>query len=280
MEIKLIAADMDGTLLNDEKRVPEENLRALEECIRRGIHIVPATGRILGGLPAQVRALKGLRYAIMVNGAEVADMETGEILSACRLTPDLAVRVMKLARDSRNDIMYDAYVNGVGCTTFEFYDRIDQYISSPGLAEIVRKTRKPMEDNIAFIETEGAEVDKINMYFLHMEDKEQMRRQLKEIPGILVSSSIPNNLEINAAGADKGSALIGLAERLGILPEETMAFGDGENDLSMIRLAGIGVAMRNGEETVKAAADYVTDTNNAAGVAKAIDRFVFKKEML
>lgn len=88
-----------------------------------------------------------------------------------------------------------------------------------------------------------------------------------------MSSSIPNNLEINAAGADKGGALIRLAARLGIPREATMSFGDGENDLSMIRMAGIGVAMANGEESVKEAADYITETNNEAGVAKAICHF-------
>lgn len=72
---------------------------------------------------------------------------------------------------------------------------------------------------------------------------------------------------------DKGGALIRLAARLGIDREATMSFGDGENDLSMIRMAGIGVAMENGEESVKAAADYITKTNNEAGVAKAICHF-------
>ena len=101
-----------------------------------------------------------------------------------------------------------------------------------------------------------------------------MREVLAKEPDILVSSSLPNNLEINAAGADKGSALLRLAEHLGIRKEETMAFGDGENDISMIRLAGFGVAMENGEESVKAMADYVTVTNNEAGVAAAIRKFV------
>ena len=114
------------------------------------------------------------------------------------------------------------------------------------------------------------------MYFLDMDAKQRMRETLAAVPGILISSSIPNNLEINAKGADKGSALVRLASCLGIEPGETMAFGDGENDSSMIRMAGIGVAMENGEDSVKAAADYVTTTNNKAGVAAAIRQFVLK----
>ena len=100
-----------------------------------------------------------------------------------------------------------------------------------------------------------------------------MRQKLALIPGILVSSSIGNNLEINAEGADKGSALMRLADALGIDRGETMAFGDGENDISMLRMAGLGVAMDNAQEPVKKAADYITGSNNDSGVASAIRRF-------
>ena len=101
-----------------------------------------------------------------------------------------------------------------------------------------------------------------------------MRKVLAEIPEVLVSSSLPNNLEINAVGADKGGALLRLAELLGIRREETMAFGDGENDISMLRMAGFGVAMENAEEHIKAVADHITVTNNEAGVAVALRKFV------
>ena len=141
------------------------------------------------------------------------------------------------------------------------------------VAELVRRTRDSVPDNIAYLKERGQDADKINMFFCDMDARKRMREELSKIPGILVSSSIPNNLEINAEGADKGGALIRLAARLGIDREATMSFGDGENDLSMIRMAGIGVAMENGEESVKAAADYITKTNNEAGVAKAICHF-------
>ena len=155
----------------------------------------------------------------------------------------------------------------------EFYNDIYKYVSSEGLAELLRRTRDSVPDNIAYLKERGQDADKINMFFCDMDARKRMREELSKIPGILVSSSIPNNLEINAEGADKGGALIRLAARLGIDREATMSFGDGENDLSMIRMAGIGVAMENGEESVKAAADYITKTNNEAGVAKAICHF-------
>ena len=273
MEIRLIAADMDGTLLNDEKQIPEENLRALRACAERGIEIVPATGRTVRGLPDEIRNLPGVHYAILTNGAQVLDLKTNAIIDSCRIPVSLAEKVMMMARTSPYDIMYDVYIGGIGYTMPEFYDGVYRFVSSEGLAELVRRTRDTVPDNIAYLRERGQDAEKINLFFTDMEARKKMRSELMKIPGILVSSSIPNNLEINAAGADKGGALLRLASRLGIAGEATMGFGDGENDLSMIRMAGIGVAMKNGEESVKAAADYITETNNEAGVAKAICRF-------
>lgn len=274
MEIKLIATDMDGTFLDDNKTAPEENIKALAECAARGIQIVPATGRTIFAVPDEIKNLPGVRYAITTNGASVADLKEGTIISTCRMSAELAVKVMELARNSTDDIMYDAYVEGVGYTTDYFYENLEHYVESPGLVTLVRKTRCPVSDNIAYVKECGKEVEKINLFFVDMEARKRMRELLFTVPGIVVSSAISNNLEINADGADKGGALIRLAEYLGIKKEETMAFGDGENDLSMIKMAGIGVAMENGEESVKAAADYVTVTNNEAGVAAAIRQFV------
>ena len=276
MKIKLIATDMDGTFLDDNKEAPEENIRALAECAARGIEVVPATGRTILSVPEEIKNLPGVRYAITTNGAVVADLKEGTIISTCKMTADLAAAVMEIARDSEDDIMYDAYIEGVGYTTDYFWEHLDYYAASPGIAGLIRKIRRPVPDNIAYVRECGQDVEKINMFFVDMEARKRMRERLSKIPEILVTSAIPENLEINAAGATKGSALLRLAEYLNISREETMAFGDGENDLSMIECAGIGVAMENGEESVKAAADHVTVTNNEAGVAVAIHRFILQ----
>ena len=274
MEIKLIATDLDGTFVDDRKNMLEENVRAFAACAERGIEIVPATGRTIVGVPDEIKNLPGVRYAITTNGASVADLKEGKIIITCRMSNETAIRVMELARDSADDIMYDAYVDGIGYAREDFYKNLEHYVYSPALVNLVKITRRPVPDNIAYIKECGAEVEKINLFFVDMEARARMRSILSAITEIVVSSAIPNNLEINAVGADKGNALIRLAELLGIRREETMAFGDGENDISMIRMAGLGVAMENGEESVKAVADYITVTNNEAGVAAAIRKFV------
>ena len=274
MKIKLIATDLDGTFVNDQKQLLDENVQACSECAEKGILIVPATGRTIVGIPEEIRNIPGVHYAITVNGASVVDLETGEVISSCLLSAETAIRIMELARDSEDDIMYDAYVDGIGYTRWEFWDNLSHYVPDKGVHDLVRKTRKPVSDNIEYIRKNCETVDKINLFFVDEKARVRMREVLAKESDILVSSSLSNNLEINAAGADKGRALLRLAETLGIRREETMAFGDGENDISMIRLAGIGVAMENAEESVKAAADYITVTNNEAGVAAALRKYV------
>ena len=96
MEIRLIAADMDGTLLDDEKRIPEENLRAFRACAAQGIEIVPATGRTMRGLPDELRNLPGVHYAILTNGAQVVDLAKNEIIDSCRIPVALAEKIMMM----------------------------------------------------------------------------------------------------------------------------------------------------------------------------------------
>lgn len=112
------------------------------------------------------------------------------------------------------------------------------------------------------------------MFFGDMKIKEMVREELKNIQGIIVTSSMNNNLEINAANATKGNGILELAKCLGISPKQTMAFGDGENDISMIQMAHFGVAMGNASSFLQSQADYVTLTNEQDGVAAAIEKFV------
>lgn len=274
MEIKLIATDMDGTFLDDNKIAPEENIEALRECAARGIEVVPATGRTIFAVPEEIKNLPGVRYAITTNGAVVADLKEGTILSSCKMSKETAIKIMEMARDSEDDIMYDAYVEGIGYTSEYFMDNLNHYAKSPGIAGLIRKTRRAVLDHIEYVRQCDSEIEKINLFFVDMEARKRMRERLLAMPEIVVTSAIPENLEINAAGASKGGALRRLAEYLSINIEETMAFGDGENDISMLREAGCGVAMENAEPSVKEAADYITKTNNEAGVADAIRRFI------
>lgn len=274
--MRLIALDLDGTLLNDEKELTEENRKALAECMERGIYIVPTTGRTLEGIPAEIKNIPWIRYAITVNGGRIMDKDQNITIDSRLLTREQALQVIDIAEEY--PVMYDAYVNGRGVSESRFLDHLEEYgISGAGLKSI-RAVRDAYPNIRDHIETCGEMVEKLNIFFKDVSCREEIRRRIEDLGFTIVSSSVYNNLEINAKGATKGEAILRLADYLGIPKEETMAFGDGENDFTMIDTVELGVAMGNAADFLKERADYITLSNNESGVAYAIRKFVLGSE--
>ena len=271
-QIKLIAFDLDGTVLDSLKRLSGRNRAALKACAEKGIVLVPATGRAAAGISPAIRDIPGVRYGITTNGGTITDLKTGEILDRQTISCEKALRLMKVI--SRYHEMYDPYINGRGITQPEFYDHMDEFGLTPVIQEMVRATRDVVLNIQDYVKQTGAEVEKINIYLADLKDREPLQRELEQEEGLSITSSLYNNLEVNDAKATKGQALKRLADYLNIPMEAVMAFGDGGNDLSMIQAAGTGVAMANGLETVKAAADYITLDNDQDGVADAIEKLI------
>ncbi|MDO5418388.1 MAG: Cof-type HAD-IIB family hydrolase [Lachnospiraceae bacterium] len=272
MDIRLIALDMDGTLLNDEKKLSSGNREALEACIRNGIQIVPATGRPAAGIPDFIRNMPGVRYGILTNGARVADLESGAVISESLIPWELTYQVMEFL--SAYPVAFDPYIDGRGNMEARFLHHLADYGLTPVMQTLVKSTRNEVEDELALVKNQKVPVEKINIFTADMNLRAELWEKLKQYKELIVTSSLPYNLEINAAAATKGGGLLKLAEHLGIRPEQTMAFGDGSNDLSMIQTAGIGVAMANAMEMLKEQADYITLSNEEDGVAAAIRHFL------
>ena len=271
--IKLIALDLDGTLLNMEKKVPQGNYQALKECEKAGIQIVQATGRGVGGIPPMIRELPGANYAITTNGAVVADLKNNKAIKTCGLSNEMIQRILNIAKKYHSAT--DPFIDGRAITEPASIDHMDEFGLSPEMQKLIRDTREVVPNVMEYVKTTGAEAEKVNIFMADLEEREVLRKELMAIPELSISSSMYNNLEVNAKGADKGSALLWLADYLGIDREETMSFGDGENDIPMIQAAGIGVAMENALDTVKAAADMITLKNDEDGVAAAIRKIIF-----
>ena len=276
MSRKLIAFDLDGTLLDDEKRVPPENLRALEAAAERGWVPVPATGRIVRGIPEPVKRLPGVRYFIVSNGAGVYDAAEDRLLYRGDVPVELALRCY--AYMDTLPVIYDCYQNESGWMTRWMYENCEPYFpTEPHMLEIVKRLRVPVDDLKETLRQRGEPLQKLQMFF-KPQDLPERERQLKRIPELfpelVATTSVSNNIEINSVNAGKDKAMLALAELLGIPREDTVAFGDGTNDRAMLQAAGWGVAMRNADPAVKAAADEITDSNNAAGVAKTLWRLL------
>ena len=270
--IGIIALDLDGTLLDSQKRLSGRNKEALLRCSDLGIEIVPTTGRAVDGIMPEIRNLPGVHYAITTNGGTVADLRCARCLTRCTLSNVKALEILNIVK--KYNAMYDPYIDGRGISQPDFIDHMADFGLSGVMQDMVRATRDLVPDVIRHVEQCKKDVEKVNIYLADLKDREIHREELSLVEGIIISSSLYNNLEINAEGATKGNALMWLASHLGISRERTMAFGDGENDVTMLKAAGIGIAMGNGLEIAKSAADQVTLTNDEDGVADAIERLI------
>ena len=275
--IKLIALDLDGTLLDSDKQLPEENRAALERAAAEGIEIVPATGRFYRGMPENIRSLPFVRYVISINGAQVFDVVRNETVCGSEIPFERAIEVMKRLDDL--PVIYDCYAAGWGLMTKKLYDRAEEFAANVHSLEMIKNLRTPVPELKEYLKQRRLDVQKIQIFFRDMSFRAECLRSFPaEFPDLVVTTSIVNNIEINSRGATKGNALKKLAAHLGIPVEETMAFGDDLNDVSMLEAAGVGVAMGNAYEEVKKAADRVTDDCGESGVAKAMKHFLWEEE--
>ena len=274
--IKLIALDLDGTLLNSDKQLTPENRAVLEKAAGEGVEIVPATGRFYKGMPEIIRELPFVRYVISINGAQVYDAVNGKTVCSSEIPWERAVSVMEHL--DTLDTIYDCYQDGWGWMTEEFYNKADRYAAHIHSLEMIKKLRTPVPELKAYLADKAHGVQKVQAFFKDMELRAEVLKTLPaEFPDLVITTSIVNNIEINSREATKGVALEKLAAYLGIPLESTMAFGDDTNDITMLEAAGIGVAMGNAYDEVKGSADFVTSDCDENGVAYAINHFLWEK---
>ena len=287
-EIKIVALDLDGTLLDSEKRLSEINRDALARAAEKGVLIVPTTGRFFGMMPPAVRDLPFVRYAITINGAQVYDRETDTAIVRDEIPLDMALGVMEVL--DRYDVIYDCYRANWGWMTAALQDKAADYATNEHYLKMVREFRRPVPELKAHLKAtaDQGDVQKIMLFARREEGRgkreercgvlDAIRIEMAErFPEIKVTASTWNNLELNIKSAHKGNALKRFAEHLGFGLENCMAFGDGMNDFTMVEAAGLGIAMENAEPAVKRVAKYVTLSNDEDGVAKGIDKWIFSK---
>lgn len=271
-EIKLIAFDLDGTLLTASKEITSYTRRILEEAAARGIEIVPATGRPIRGVPEDLYCFPGVRYAVTSNGARLIEMATGRTVREDLLSYEKAKEVLAILQEY--DTMREVFYDGQGYIEKEKLPRVERYIHTKAVTDYITRTRVPVEDLEGMFERERRAVDKVQGIFADWGEREACYARLLKMSGIEVAGALGNNVEVNGAGVHKGAALTVLGERLGISPEEMLAFGDGSNDITMLQMAGTGIAVANAQPEVREAADGIAGSNDEDGVARYIERHI------
>lgn len=272
MNIKLLALDMDGTTLKDDHlTVSARNRQAIEAAIAKGIQVVTATGRMRHRLPAIVSELPAMRYAVTSNGASLVDLSNEQQLYRCLLPGGHAVRVLDALSDL--DIYIEIYIGGHSYTGRIQDEALSRFPMPPERRPQMLRSRTVLEDLRAYAAGCGG-AEKVNLPFLAPETRAEVLRRLTGWKELAITSSVPMNVEINAAACNKGAALEALCGHLGLDREQVMAIGDNGNDLEMLRFAGFSVAPENATEEAKAAADHITASNEEDGVALAIEAYL------
>ncbi len=272
MNGKLIAIDMDGTLLNSQNKISSKNILAINKASELGVQVVLCTGRIFTSALYYANALKLNTPIIACNGAFIAEKNKSKAIYKNPISMECSKKVIDMAE--REGMYYHFYDDS------KFYAReLTKTVENYYRWNIDKDDKDRLNINIIDNPMHIVEREKINVYkFVFVEDDGEklirFRSKLSQIEGIEVSSSWWNNMEIMNKGVSKGNALSVLCKLLNIDSQNVMAIGDNENDIPMLKFAGTGIAMGNGEDIVKEMADYVTDTNDNDGVANAINKFI------
>lgn len=273
MKYKIIAVDMDGTLLNDNKHITDNNLDMISKAVNKGVKFVISSGRIPSGLKFYENTVSKKQPMICCNGAIILD-ENRKVIHSKSIDKKDILKVIDVIREKKD-------------TYFHFYDESAIYseqfrFTAESLynfnREIDRKFRveiRLVPDAKEVIEKAEFEINKIVVIDDNIEYLDGLRKRIDSIIGIETTKSEINNIEILSQGVSKGVALKVLANNYGIPIEECIAIGNDENDISMIECAGLGVAVNNARDYIKKYADYITENdNNNGAIAEVIQKFI------
>lgn len=266
MGIKLIAIDIDGTLITPDKRVTPYVKEALRYVESRGIMVTLITGRLYPTCKKYSLELNLSGPCVIYQGAMIIDPKTDEVLYEVRFSKDKALKIVRIARE--RDLSLNVYM-----------DQYTFYTEKPNKYSILDAELNEVEIQIVRDIEKIIEYDPLKLMFVdeaHIISK--LEEEFSSQDGDLVAfTSLPQFLEIVNKKATKAEALRWIADKFNIKREEVMAIGDSHNDIPMIEWAGIGVAMGNADEKVKRVADFITLSNREDGVAYAIEKLITKK---
>ncbi|MGL4740291.1 MAG: Cof-type HAD-IIB family hydrolase [Sarcina sp.] len=267
---KLVAIDMDGTLLNSEKQISQRNRKAITDAVKAGAMVVIATGRGYVGIESHLKDL-GLnvqgQYTLAMNGGAAYDSYTGKAVTSLGLKGKDLHRIYDLSQELNLKIQAYTLDECLAIEDNEFTEFERVHVGTP--VKILESYKDISED------------DDI-MKVLLMGEPAFIDSKIKLIPeefsrDYTMVKSLPMCLEIMNKNCNKGIGLKELAHKLGVKQEEVIAIGDEQNDFEMIKFAGLGVAMGNANQIIKDVANYETKTNDEDGVALVIEKFILNK---
>lgn len=272
-KVTCIALDLDQTTLNHQGRLSERNRQAIESAIRKGVQIVIASGRAVSALPDDICNINEIRYAITSNGAAVYDLHTKECLKQYEMTGDSIEKILHYTKNL--EVAYETFINGQAYGQKEYVEDPVRFGASPMAIPYIQSTRKPVTNIRDFLLDYKEQIESIDVVVKDENLKKKLWKVFEEnISDIYVTSSVQQLLEISYQKSGKHSGAAYILEYLGLSREGLAAFGDGDNDAELLKFAEIGIAMENASDACKEAADAVTLSNDADGVAYWIEKLL------
>lgn len=267
MDYKILVLDIDGTLTNSQKEITPRTHAALRKAQEKGVKVVLASGRPTYGIMPVAEKLELERfggYILSFNGGQIINAQTGEAIYQKTLPPEMPALLYDLSKEYKTNIM--TYLDKTVITP----KKDDKYVELE--SRINQMEVRQVEDFKSFVNFPVTKCLMVEDGDYLAEVEQKVKARLGDTLSVLRSE--PFFLEIMPKNIDKAYSLGKLLEHLGLTKEQMVACGDGFNDRSMIEFAGLGVAMANAQEPVKASADYITASNDEDGVAAVVERFI------
>lgn len=268
--LRLLGLDMDGTFLNDEKKIQPSALDAVRRAVSEGKMVVLTTGRSINELLPYERELAGIvRYCVLESGGIVYDREERRVLRRVEIPLEISREVFR--RTEGLGICPMVMSHGYSVMRPEFFTRLSEYHISAyqDLYDRYAGRDPDLERTYSYRDT----AEKINLFSRTVSAREQLKDLLSDLPLVMTFSEI-TSLELSPMGVDKWTGLSYLLEMLDISKEETIAAGDAPNDLPILRNAGLSCAMGNASKEVQEMADVCVGSNNEDGIREIVDRFL------
>ena len=270
MDIKIIATDLDGTLLNDHSALSEYTKQVFAAVAKRGIKTVVATGRPYGALPACVKAFEHFDYAVTSNGAAIYNLKSGALLNSHTIHKD---SVHALAQFALSHALGIEFVSGGKAYGEKYYfEHPEDFGFNRHSLEYLHATRTKIDDLDAFLNANSKRIECINLVLKDEHSKPKIMEHFRHDAALYITSSHPLFTEFSSQECGKANAMKYILKKEGLMPKQLAAFGNAQNDLEMIALAHIGAVTANSPPEVLACVARHCASCNEDGVAAFVEK--------
>ena len=269
MKYKLLALDMDGTLLNSEKKISPKTAKAISELSKTGVHVVLSTGRGLTEISDYKNELKFMHYGILVSGGLIYDFKKSQAVISHPLSEDLLMKLIDAGLEEK--VMIHILSVDKSMMNRDDIAHIEDFHMEI-YTDLYERITVDCKDFKKYVRENPGKIIKFNMYHRNTESRERNLEKFKNSP-LTFSYAEETALEASPKGITKASGLHELCDFLKVDISETVAVGDAPNDLEILQAAGVAAVMGNAADEIKKFADFITDDNDHDGVIKVIEKF-------